>query len=65
MFQVIYIFVLTALVCNSNRMIQPLLLELVGELLTTILTPYNILQGVAILPYYLLSINSIQSLRHG
>ena len=45
MFLIITIFVLTALVCVSDSLFQSLLLELIGELLTTILIPYNILQG--------------------
>lgn len=43
MFLIITIFVLTTLVFISDRLTQPLLLELTGELLTTILNPYNIL----------------------
>ena len=43
MFLIITIFVLTALVCVSDSLFQSLLLELIGELLTTILIPYNIL----------------------
>ena len=45
MFLYVTIFVLTALVCVSDSLFQSLLLELIGELLTTILIPYNILQG--------------------
>lgn len=43
MFLIITIFMLTVIVCTSDRLTQPLLLELVGELLTTILNPYNLL----------------------
>jgi len=42
MFLIITIFVLTALGCISDRLTQPLLSELAGELLTTILSPYDI-----------------------
>ena len=45
MFLYVTVFVLTALVCVSDSLFQSLLLELIGELLTTILIPYNILQG--------------------
>ena len=45
MFLFITIFVLTALVCVSDSLFQSLFFELIGELLTTILIPYNILQG--------------------
>lgn len=43
MFLIITIFVLAALGCISDRLTQPLLSELAGELLTTILSPYDIL----------------------
>lgn len=43
MFLIITIVVLTMLVCVSDRLTQQLVMELVGELLTTILNPYNIL----------------------
>ena len=43
MFLYVTVFVLTALVCVSDSLFQSLLLELIGELLTTILIPYNIL----------------------
>ena len=41
MFLYVTIFELTALVCVSDSLFQSLLLELIGELLTTILIPYN------------------------
>lgn len=49
MFLIITIVVLTMLVCVSDRLTQQLVMELVGELLTTILNPCNILQGGAII----------------
>jgi hypothetical protein len=45
MFLDITIFVLTVVAYISDSLFQSLLLELIGELLTTILIPYNILQG--------------------
>jgi|GEM_PF-6675761 len=43
MFLIITIYVLTSVVCYSDRLTRSLLLELLGELLTTILNPYNYL----------------------
>ena len=57
MFLYVTIFVLTALVCVSDSLFQSLLLELIGELLTTILIPYNILQGEDILPHNMVFFN--------
>lgn len=61
MFLIITIFVLTVLVCVSDRLTQSLLTELTGELLTTILNPYNILQGEASIPQDVDIINIIVS----
>lgn len=57
MFLYVTIFVLTALVCVSDSLFQSLLLELIGELLTTILIPYNILQGEDSLSHYMVFFN--------
>lgn len=57
MFLYVTVFVLTALVCVSDSLFQSLLLELIGELLTTILIPYNILQGRNSLSHNILFFN--------
>ena len=57
MFLYVAVFVLTALVCVSDSLFQSLLLELIGELLTTILIPYNILQGKYILSHNIVFFN--------
>lgn len=57
MFLYVTIFVLTALVCVSDSLFQSLLFELIGELLTTILIPYNILQGENSLSHYMVFFN--------
>jgi len=51
MFLIITIVVLTMLVCVSDRLTQQLVMELVGELLTTILNPCNFLQGGVIISH--------------
>lgn len=43
MFLIITIFVLAVATCISDESIQPLLMELLGEQLTTIPIPYNYL----------------------
>ena len=57
MFLYITIFVLATLVCISDSLFQSLMLELIGELLTTILIPYNILQGEDSLSHYVVFFN--------